>query len=129
MTPRPKRSPYPSDVTDAQWRRIEPLIPPERGRGRHRSTDLREVVSAIHYRWATNCVWRRIPKGFPPWATVYTYYRDWDRCGALAAIRAVLAAPPPPADDSSDAALDEPLAEEAEESLDDEPVEALAAGC
>ena len=84
------RPPYPSDITDGQWKQIEPIIPPESERGRHRRTEMREVVNAINYRWTTGCVWRMLPHDFPPWATVYTYARRWRSDGTLGQIREIL---------------------------------------
>ena len=88
------RHPYPSDLSDAQWRSIAPTIPPERDLGRHRSTDVREIVNGINYRWSTGCVWRMLPHDFPPWGTVYTYFHRWQQDGTLKELRdALLAAP------------------------------------
>lgn len=81
---------YPSDLTDAQWWEIDPLLPLGYERGRHRTTDLREVVNAINYRWNTGCTWRMLPHDFPPWGTIYTYYRRFLRDGTLGEIRDVL---------------------------------------
>ena len=82
--PRPR---YPSDLSPAQWRRIEPLLPPSRPRGRPRTIDPREVVNGINYRWATGCSWRMLPHDFPPWGTVYASFRQWHRDGTLTRIR------------------------------------------
>ncbi len=90
--PRTRRA-YPSDVSDAQWRRIEPLFPQAKPRGRHREIDLREVVNAIHYRWTTGCVWRMLPHDFPAWGTVYTYFRNWQRDETLRRLRDQLLKP------------------------------------
>jgi len=84
------RERYPSDVSDTQWRQIESLLPPEPRRGRRRGTDLRDVVDAVNYRWTTGCPWRMLPHDFPPWATVYSYFREWRRDGTLQRIRNVL---------------------------------------
>jgi transposase len=81
---------FPSDVTDDQWQLIKPLLPEEKPKGRHRVTNLREVVSAIGYRDQTGCPWRTLPGEFPPWGTVYSYYRRWNRAGLLAEIRQIL---------------------------------------
>ena len=70
-----KRIPYPSDVTDEQWRLIEPSIPSPKPGGRPRSVDLREVVNAVLYLSRTGCSWRQLPHDFPPWGTVHFYYR------------------------------------------------------
>jgi putative transposase len=83
-----RRRDYPSDLTDRQWRRINPLLPrTPAATGRPRETDLREIVNALNYRWSTGCVWRMLPHDFPPWGTVYTYARRWAREGALPGIR------------------------------------------
>jgi putative transposase len=71
------RKPYPSDLTDAQWAILEPLIPPSRPGGRPRKTDLREVVNAIFYRNREGCTWRGLPHDFPAWKTVYNYFQWW----------------------------------------------------
>lgn len=66
---------YASDVTDDEYGLIEPLLPPARRGGRRRTTDLREVLNAILYLVRTGCQWRMLPKDFPPWSTVYGYFR------------------------------------------------------
>lgn len=71
------RKSYPTDLTDAQWARIAPLIPPAEPGGRPRSVDAREVVNAILYLVRTGCQWRNLPHEFPPWGTVHYYYRRW----------------------------------------------------
>src|SRR4051812_4053707 len=81
---------YPSDLTEAQWFRLEPLLPPQRSRGRHRTAPLREVANAINYRWETGCVWRMLPHDFPPWATVYAYFRSWQMAGVIRQMRETL---------------------------------------
>lgn len=86
----PNRVPYPSDLSDRQWRDLEVMIPPEKDMGRHRSSDVREIVNGINYRWSTGCVWRMLPHDFPPWATIYTYFRSWQRDGTLREIRDAL---------------------------------------
>ncbi len=75
------RKPYPSDVTDGQWRLIEPLIPPPKPGGRPRGVDLREVVNGIIYVLRTGCSWRQLPHDFPPWITVYYYLRRFQGDG------------------------------------------------
>jgi putative transposase len=81
---------YPTDLKETAWRRIEPLLPREKPRGRRRRIDLREVVNGIHYRWSTGCTWRMLPHDFPPWATIYCYFRQWSVDGTLTRLRAVL---------------------------------------
>jgi putative transposase len=68
---------YPSDLTDAQWERIQPLVPPPGYGGRYRTTDMREVVNAILYVQRAGISWRMLPHDFPPWKTVYHYFRVW----------------------------------------------------
>lgn len=76
-----KRQPYPTDLTDAQWRVLEPLIPPAKPYGRPRTVDLREVVNAIFYVTRTGGAWRYVPHDLPPWGTVWFYFREWRRNG------------------------------------------------
>jgi putative transposase len=72
------RKPYSTDLTNAQWARIAPLIPPAIPGGRRRTVNVRDVVNAILYFVRTGCQWRNIPHDFPPWGTVhYYYYRRW----------------------------------------------------
>ena len=75
------RKSYPSDLTDAQWALIEPLLPPARPGGRPRTTPLREVVNALLYLNREGCSWRALPHDFPPWRTVYQYFADWTVAG------------------------------------------------
>jgi putative transposase len=72
-----ERKPYSSDLTDAQWALIEPLIPPAQPGGRDRETDIREVINAIQYRARNGCAWRNLPHDFPPHGTVWFYYWTW----------------------------------------------------
>lgn len=81
---------YQSDLTDAEWAMIEPLIPPEKCVGRDRAVDLREVLNAIFYRVDNGVKWRNLPGDFPCWQTVYSYYAAWVRLGVLEEINALL---------------------------------------
>ncbi len=76
-----RRRDYPSDLTDAQWKILEPLIPPAKEGGHPRTTDMREVVNAIFYVNRTGCQWRALPHEFPPWSTVWNYFRVWRNTG------------------------------------------------
>jgi putative transposase len=76
-----KRKPYPSDLTDAQWAVLQPLLPRARPGGRPRKTDPRDVLDALWYLNRTGCTWRALPHDFPPWKTVYNYFQDWTRAG------------------------------------------------
>src|ERR687886_1338725 len=71
------RKPYLTDLTDAQWSRIAPLIPPAKPGGRRRTVNVREVVNAILYFVRTGCQWRNTPHEFPPGGRVHYYYRRW----------------------------------------------------
>jgi len=73
----PKRSRYPTDLTDREWALLAPLIPEPRPGGRPRSVDLREVLNAIFYLLRTGCSWRMLPHDLPPWGTVHYYFRRW----------------------------------------------------
>lgn len=80
---KPRIAGYPSDVTDAEWAIIEPMIPPARPGGRDRGTDMRAVFNAVRYVGRTGCQWRQLPKDFPPHSTVYNYYWEWCRYGTM----------------------------------------------
>jgi putative transposase len=70
---------YPSDLTDEEWSAIEPLMPRPSKRGRKRTTELREVVNALRYMVRSGCEWRMLPVHFPPWQTVYWWFRRFVR--------------------------------------------------
>jgi transposase len=70
---------YPSDLTDEEWAQIEPLMPPRKRRGRQRRTDFREVINAIRYMTRSGGGWRMLPHDFPPWQTVYYWFRRFVR--------------------------------------------------
>jgi putative transposase len=85
-----RRTPYPTDITDAHWAVLEPEIPAPRPGGRPRKTDIREVVDAIFYITHEGCTWRALPHDFPPWRTVYNYFDAWKRDGTWDRIRDLL---------------------------------------
>jgi putative transposase len=72
---------YPTDLTEAEWPLLAPLIPAAKPGGRPRTTDMREVVNAIFYVLRGGCQWRLLPTDFPPHQTVYHYLRTWRRAG------------------------------------------------
>src|SRR6266851_4577329 len=74
-----KRLSYPSDLTEKEWAILEPLIPPAKPGGHPRTTDIREVINAILYLDRTGGQWRALPHEYPPWSTVWSYFRRW-RC-------------------------------------------------
>jgi transposase len=65
---------YASDLTDAEWALLEPLMPPRKTTGRPRTTGLRDVFDAILYIATTGCQWRMLPNDFPPASTVRGYF-------------------------------------------------------
>ena len=77
----PSRQPYPSDLSDAEWRLIQPLLPQPKGFGRPRIVNLREILNAIFYVQRTGCQWEMLPHDFPPHPTVYRYFSKWQRKG------------------------------------------------
>jgi transposase len=72
---------YDTDLTDAAWAWVAPVLAAARPRGRPRTTDLRSVLNAIFYLLRTGCQWRLLPREFPPWGTVYHYFQAWQNCG------------------------------------------------
>lgn len=81
---------YPSDLTDAEWALVEPLIPPAKRGGRRREIDVRAVVQGLLYLLETGCQWRHLPKDFPPRSTVWEYFDLWSYDGTLARIHEAL---------------------------------------
>src|SRR2546429_422863 len=78
---RAARAAYPSDLTDAQWALIAPLIPPAEPGGREREVDLHEIFNAIFAGLRSGCSWRMLPHASPPGGTVHYYYRRFRRDG------------------------------------------------
>jgi putative transposase len=74
-----ERQRYPTDLTDAEWERIRPLLPKPAPRGRKPSVDLREILNAIRYLARSGCGWRMLPTNFGPWQTVYWWFRRFVR--------------------------------------------------
>src|SRR3712207_1468617 len=71
------RRAYQSDLSDAEWACIEPHLPAPKPGGRPRLHALRELLDAIFYVVRGGCAWRLLPHDFPPWKTVYHYFRAW----------------------------------------------------
>ena len=74
---------YPSDLTDAEWAHVGPVIPPARRGGNRRHIDEREVVNGLMYILSTGCQWRAIPKDLPARSTLYDYFDLWSYDGTL----------------------------------------------
>jgi len=68
---------YLTDLSDAEWEILEPLLPPEARTGRPRVHRLRTLVDAIFYALRSGGAWRLLPAEWPPWKTVYHYFRKW----------------------------------------------------
>jgi len=68
---------YPTDLTDAEWKLLEPLVPPVKAGGRPAKHDRREIVDAILYVLRSGCAWRLLPHDFPPYQSIYHYFRLW----------------------------------------------------
>jgi transposase len=79
---------YPSDLTDAEWALIEPLIPPAKRGGRN--VDVREVLNGLLYVLSTGCQWRAVPKDLPPKSTLFDYFDLWNWDGTLGRIHGAL---------------------------------------
>ena len=83
--------PYPSDLTDAQWELIAPMVAVRLG-GRPPIHSRRRIVDAILYVNRTGCSWRQLPHDFPPWDTVYWYFKTWNEAGVTDRIHDALRA-------------------------------------
>jgi putative transposase len=75
------RKPYRSDLTDAQWELIRPLLPPAKSGGRPRTVDLREVVNTLFYQARTGCQWDYLPHDLAAKGTVWDYFVAWQKDG------------------------------------------------
>jgi putative transposase len=80
---------YPTDLKYSEWQQIEQYFPPSK-RGRPRKWEMWLIIDAILYVTRTGCQWRMLPTNFPPWQTVYGYYRRWTRNGLWEQINAEL---------------------------------------
>jgi transposase len=81
---------YPSDLTDAEWALVQPLIRPAKRGGRPRTVKVREVLNAIFYVLSTGCQWAALPKDLPPKSTTYVYFGLWNWDGTLERIHEAL---------------------------------------
>lgn len=71
------RRPYDTDLSDEEWRILKPLVPEAKPGGRPRTHEARELLDAVFYVVRSGCAWRLLPHEFPPWKTVYQYFRLW----------------------------------------------------
>jgi len=81
---------YDTDLTDREWRVIEPNLPVEQRRGRPREWTMREIVNGLFYVMRAGCAWRLMPSDLPPWQTVYRWFAAWRDDGRLEAINHAL---------------------------------------
>jgi putative transposase len=77
-----QRLPYPSDLSDAEWSLLEPLLPPARSDVRPRKYKMREIINAIRYLQRSGCSWRMLPHDFSPYRVVFYYFCLWRRDGS-----------------------------------------------
>jgi putative transposase len=75
------RTPYPTDLTDRQWKLIQPYVPKPKPGGRPARYTRREVVNAILYQARNGCTWRSLPHDLPPYRIVFHYFRLWQADG------------------------------------------------
>ncbi len=85
-----ERKRYPSDLTDAQWERLAPLIPPAKPSGRPRGVDMREVLNGIFYVAREGVSWRALPHDLPYFGVCYWYHRRFQEDGTWEAINDTL---------------------------------------
>ena len=81
---------YSTDLSDDEWRYLEPHAPAPKGRGRPRIHTTREVLDAVVYVLKTGCQWRLLPRDFPPWETVYWWFGRWRADGTFERLNAAL---------------------------------------
>ena len=81
---------YPSDLTDAEWALVEPLIPPAKRGGNKRTVNVREIVNGLMYVLGTGCQWAALPKDLPPRSTVNRYFVRWKDDRTLARLHHAL---------------------------------------
>jgi transposase len=81
---------YPTDLSDAEWERLDPLLPAPRTSGRPKTHSPRAILDAIFYVLRSGCPWRLLPRDFPPWKTVYHYFRQWRINGTFERLNSAL---------------------------------------
>ena len=81
---------YSTDLSDAEWAWLEPHLPSPKASGRPRLYPLREILNAIFYVVRSGCSWRLLPNDFPPWRSVYHYFRQFRLDGTWARVHAAL---------------------------------------
>jgi len=84
------RTAYQTDLSDAEWSCLEPHLPAPKATGRPRMHTTREILNAIFYVVRGGCAWRLLPHDFPPWKTVYHYFRAWHLSGVWEGMHSAL---------------------------------------
>ena len=84
------RQAYPTDLSDAEYACLDPHLPPRKPRGRRWRHPQRELLDAIFYVLRTGCQWRLLPHEYPPWPTVYSWFRRWRLDGTWERLHAAL---------------------------------------
>jgi transposase len=84
------KSSYSTDLTDAEWECLELHVPPPNKRGRPKTHNSREILNAIFYVLKSGCAWRLLPRDFPPWESVYWWFRRWRIDGTFERLNAAL---------------------------------------
>ena len=79
------------DLTEAEWRLLKDLLPPERGRKNRPASDNRPIVNGILWRIRTGTPWRDVPEKYGKWSTVYQRFRRWSQAGVWEAVAMTLA--------------------------------------
>src|SRR5215210_5870837 len=85
-----ERRPYPSDLSSSEYAYLEPHLPAPRSRGRPWRWPLREILDGIFYIVRTGAQWRALPHEYPPWPTVYWWFRRWRLDGTWERLNAAL---------------------------------------
>ncbi len=85
-----RRKPYPTDLKDKEWAKIEHLVPQPKSGGRPAKYERREILNALFYMTKSGCTWRMLPHDLPPWEVVYMYFAQWRDEGVFERINEVL---------------------------------------
>lgn len=85
-----QRRRYPTDLTNSQWRFLSKFVPEPKPGPNPTLHDRREILNAILYKERTGCSWRMLPTNFPPWSTVWDYFRKWRDTGLFEKINDAL---------------------------------------
>ncbi len=92
------RAVYPTDLTNAEWTLLEPLVPAPKFGGRPAKYSRREIINGSRYVLRTGCAWRLLPHDLPPWKLAYHYFWVWRREETWQQIHDALFGPGPSSD-------------------------------